>query len=35
VEKVRYAQITREWIERIGSDLVFNDYRDDLSYPKP
>lgn len=36
VEKVRYAQIAREWIERMGyNNLVFNNYRDDLSYPKP
>lgn len=36
VEKVRYAQIAREWVERMGyNGLVFNDYRDDLSYPQP
>ena len=32
-EKVRYACIAREWCE--GSGLVFNDYKDDLSIPKP
>lgn len=34
-DKVRYAQITKEWIDRMGYNLVFNDYRDDLSIPKP
>ncbi len=34
-EKVKFAQIAKEWVERSGYNLVFNDHRDDLSIPKP
>ena len=35
-EKVKFAQITKEWVERVDKDnkLVFNNYREDLSAPK-
>lgn len=34
-EKVKYAEICKEWCDKSGYDLVFNDYREDLSIPKP
>ncbi len=34
-EKVRYMQITKEWVERIDNGVVFNDYREDLCIPQP
>lgn len=34
-EKVKFAQIAKEWVERSGYNLVFNNYRDDLAIPKP
>lgn len=34
-EKVKYAQIAKEWVERSGLELAFNNYREDLSIPKP
>ncbi|MEW5785591.1 MAG: hypothetical protein AB1767_11040 [Bacillota bacterium] len=33
--KVKYAQICKEWCEKSGHGLVFNDYREDLSIPEP
>jgi hypothetical protein len=34
-EKVKYAGICKEWCDKSGYDLVFNDYREDLSIPRP
>ncbi len=34
-EKVKYADICREWCEKSGYGLVFNDSREDLSIPEP
>lgn len=34
-EKVKYAQICKEWCDRSDYDLVFNDYKEDLSIPQP
>jgi hypothetical protein len=34
-EKVRYACIAKEWCDRSEYDLVFNDYKEDLSIPRP
>lgn len=34
-EKVRYSQITKEWVERVNPKILFNNYREDLSIPKP
>lgn len=33
-EKVKYAQICKEWCDKSDYGLVFNDYRDDLSIPE-
>lgn len=33
-EKVKYAQICKEWCEQSDYNLVFNDYKDDLSIPE-
>jgi len=33
-EKVKYAEICRDWCERSNFNLVFNDYAEDLSVPK-
>lgn len=34
-EKVKYADICREWCDKSGYGLVFNDSREDLSIPEP
>ncbi|MDW7651833.1 MAG: hypothetical protein SCK29_03415 [Bacillota bacterium] len=34
-EKVKYADICKEWCDKSGYNLVFNDYKEDLSIPKP
>jgi len=33
-EKVKYADICKEWCDKSGYDLVFNDYKEDLSIPQ-
>lgn len=33
--KMKYAQIALEWCERSTYNLIFNDYKEDLSIPKP
>jgi hypothetical protein len=33
--KVKYAAICKEWCEKSGYNLAFNDYKDDLSVPEP
>jgi len=33
-EKVKYAQICKEWCDESGYDLVFNDFKDDLAIPE-
>ncbi|HYE82352.1 MAG TPA: hypothetical protein VEG39_09320 [Clostridia bacterium] len=34
-EKIRYASIAKEWCDRSTNKLVFNDYKADLSIPRP
>jgi hypothetical protein len=34
-ERVKIAQICIEWVERCGKNIVFNDYKEDLSIPQP
>ncbi|WP_366922003.1 hypothetical protein MFMK1_002431 [Metallumcola ferriviriculae] len=33
--RIKLAQIILEWVERSGQDIVMNDYKDDLSIPRP
>ena len=33
--RVKIAQIIMEWIDRSDHDIVMNDYKEDLSIPKP
>ncbi|KUO48752.1 MAG: hypothetical protein APF76_17865 [Desulfitibacter sp. BRH_c19] len=33
--KMQYAVIAKEWCDRSNYNLVFNDYKDDLSIPRP
>ncbi len=33
--KMKYAQIAKEWCDRSNYNLVFNDYKEDLSIPRP
>lgn len=34
-QKMKYAQIAKEWCDRSSYNLVFNDYKEDLSIPRP
>ncbi|MFZ5968357.1 MAG: hypothetical protein ACOYVK_14435 [Bacillota bacterium] len=34
-EKVRFACIAKEWCDKSPYELVFNDYKEDLSIPRP
>ena len=33
-EKVKYAEICKEWCDKSEYDLIFNDYKEDLSIPE-
>ncbi|GAB6063426.1 hypothetical protein [Deferrisoma palaeochoriense] len=35
VERVRLAEIAMDWIDRSGMEIVMNDYKEDLSIPRP